>query len=387
MKIGILTYYGDLNCGTNLQAYATLCAVKEVFPHDDVEIIPFHGFRQYNHPYLSNCSLTSIIRDLKRMAKYDKFYKQRLNIRNDKTILAVDKALAYINNRNYDVIFVGADTLLELNRIPQTHKGLSAYWLSPNIKAQKALLAASSKNVEIHNLTQQQREEMELATKDYIAIGVRDTATQELLSNFVEKEKISVIPDPTFTLPINYEYVENYLKKRNIKLQEKCVCIHPYKTDEWPAEVANHLKAQGYQVVSFRPMAWADVVFNDMSPLEQAGIFRYFSLVITHRFHEGIYALKNNAPIILYVNHDTNLKTQTGDSKYKSLMDNFGLYPSNVIDNGEITASRFINQIPIALEKYYEDSDTIAQKIKQMRVQYIDFLHSTRELIEKKKRQ
>lgn len=29
MKIGLLTYYGDLNCGTNMQALATFQAIKK----------------------------------------------------------------------------------------------------------------------------------------------------------------------------------------------------------------------------------------------------------------------------------------------------------------------------------------------------------------------
>ena len=32
MKIGLLTYYGDLNCGTNMQALATFQAIKKVYP-------------------------------------------------------------------------------------------------------------------------------------------------------------------------------------------------------------------------------------------------------------------------------------------------------------------------------------------------------------------
>ena len=51
MKIGLLTYYGDLNCGTNMQALATFQAIKKVYPLDDVEIIPFHGFRARMLPY------------------------------------------------------------------------------------------------------------------------------------------------------------------------------------------------------------------------------------------------------------------------------------------------------------------------------------------------
>lgn len=51
MTVGILTYYGDLNCGTNLQAYATLQTVKSAYPDALVEVIPFHGFRMRIIPY------------------------------------------------------------------------------------------------------------------------------------------------------------------------------------------------------------------------------------------------------------------------------------------------------------------------------------------------
>ena len=382
MKIGVLTYYGDLNCGTNLQAYATLSAVRQVYPYAQVEIIPFHGFRQYNHPYFSNCTFTSIIRDIKRMYKYSNYFKKQLGIKKDKTILAIPDALSYIANRNYDAIYVGADTLLELNRIPKDHQGLSAYWLSPQIQAHKVLLAASSKNVEEHNLTPQQREEMAAAVQSYTAIGVRDTATQTLLSNFVKPEQISLIPDPTFSLPIDYSHVEKYLKRRKINLSDKCICIHCYKTDTWASEVAQELKKEGYLIASLRPMPWADVVLNDMSPLEQAGIFRSFKLIITHRFHEGIYAIKNGTPPLLYVNSNTNLKTSSGNSKYQSLMETFDLYPSNVIDRGEITAQSILKQIPLALKEFNEKKSAIEDKVVELKGKYIDFLQESKKIIE-----
>ena len=374
MKIGILTYYGDLNCGTNLQAYATLCAVRQTYPHATIEIIPFHGFHQYNHPYLSNCTPQSIARDVVRMCKYNKFFKKQLGIKHDKTIIPVSQALEYIARRNYDIIYVGADTLLELNRIPASYDGLSAYWLSPQIKAKKVLLAASSKNVEVENLTATQRKEMEAVVKSYTAIGVRDSATRELISNFTPAENVKLIPDPTFSLPIDYEHIERYLQKRHIKLSDNCICIHCYKTDQWATEVAQQLKEQGFQIVSLRPMPWADVVLNDMSPLEQAGIFRYFKLIITHRFHEGIYALKNGTPPLLYVNDNTNLKTRSGNSKYQSLMETFDLYPSNVVDKGSITAERLLQQVPIAIDTFNQKKEDIARKVSELKHIYMDFL-------------
>ena len=138
MKIGILTYYGDLNCGTNLQAYATLLNVRKVFPNDDVEIIPFHGFTPPNvRPGLYRMTLKSLYWDIHKMKEYKHFISRYLNVTNDRIIKNVDEALSFIKERNYDRIYIGADTLLELDRLSKGYDGLSAYWLRPEIKADK----------------------------------------------------------------------------------------------------------------------------------------------------------------------------------------------------------------------------------------------------------
>ena len=43
---------------------------------------------------------------------------------------------------------------------------------------------------------------------------------------------------------------------------------------------------------------YADYCLTDISPLEWAGIFRYFSLTITDRFHVSIFSLKNGVPVV-----------------------------------------------------------------------------------------
>ena len=127
MKIGLLTYYGDLNCGTNLQAYATYMAIKSVYPNDIVEVIPFHGFKPEVRPYKS-FNPASIFRDIIRIQKYKKVKYEWLNIKSEDPIIGnVETALRYIASFSFDRIYVGADTLLELDRIATD--GLSAYWL------------------------------------------------------------------------------------------------------------------------------------------------------------------------------------------------------------------------------------------------------------------
>ena len=376
MKIGILTYYGDLNCGTNLQAYATLQALRAAYPQDHVEIIPFHGFRQYNHPYLSGCTPTSLMRDMQRIAKYAAFRRKQLCITSDKTITSIDKALDYIESRHYDMIFIGSDTILELTRLPEGYDGLSAYWLSPRIKAQKVFLAASCRNVEYEKLSSRQVTQMQKTLSSFTAYGMRDTFSKELIAKFVPEEQVEIVPDPTFGMKIDYSHIENYLKKNRITLPEKSICMHCYKTDAWAEPVAQALKSEGYTIVSLRPVKWADIVLNNMSPLEQLGVFRYFDLVITHRFHEAIFSMKNDTPMLLYVEHEQNLKTTQGDSKHSALIKSVGLYPHNLIDTRHITAEQILRQVPIAISEYDKKRKEIKEVVSMMGKRYMQFIEN-----------
>lgn len=325
MKIGLLTYYGDLNCGTNMQALATLMALKNVYPHDEVEIIPFHGFLSKKMPY-KTFSIVNIWNDIKRFKKYRDFKEKQLEVMHDVIIKNVDDALHYIADRKYDVIYVGADTLLELDKLEPGYDGISAYWLK-DIKAKKVLIAASSKNVAFEKLSDKQQEDLKVAANQFSYIGVRDRATMALFEHLVDKSKsIEYIPDPTFTFDIDYSYIDAYLKKKHMVIPEKSVFVQFYGDDYWLADVAKNLKQRGYTLITNRGVAWSDIVLIDMSPLEQVGLYRYVSFVITHRFHDGVFCMKNHVPALLYVKSAKVMMTG-GDSKQVSLLKDFELYP------------------------------------------------------------
>jgi|GEM_PF-5970731 len=373
MKIGILTYFGDLNCGTNLQAYATLCVIKNKYPSSQVEIIPFHGFRPRILPY-KTFNLLSIMKDFNRILKYRNFKKLNLNVREtDCVITDVKKALDYISSRSYDIIYVGADTLLELDRLPFRYDGISAYWLK-DIKSKKVLLAASSKNVLYENLSPRQKKEMEIAISQFHAVSVRDRLTYNLFLNFLPPEKITLIVDPTINLIIDSSYADAYISKNKIKLNLKSVLIHTFGDDIWAVDVAKYFTSLGYVVVSFRPASWADYCLNDMSPLEQLGIYKYFNFVISHRFHDGMFSLKSNTPFMLYEKGNL-YSSVSGDSKFTSLLKDFNLYPSNFIGRGdEVTAEKILSMIDKAIANFHTQSDYIQNQLENKRKSYLDFI-------------
>lgn len=350
--------------------------LKKVYPLDDVEIIPFHGFRARVMPY-KTFSLKLMWDDVKRFKKYHDFKKNILHVHHDTIIKNVDAALRFIASRHYDVIYVGADTLLELDRLAANYDGISAYWLK-DIKAKKVVIAGSSKNVSYDLLTDKQKNDLKVAASQFAHVGVRDRATVALFEKLLgEGDKIDYIPDPTFTYDIDYTYIDSYLNKKGVTIPKKSVFLQFYGDDYWLADVAKDLKQRGYTLVTNRGVAWSDIVLVDMSPLEQVGLYRYVSFVITHRFHDGVFCMKNHTPALIYVKRGKEMMTG-GESKHISLLKDFGLYPQAFL--GALDAKEGLKNV---WESYQEtlkvfDKTKIEKTLQKNRNTYMDYLMSTK---------
>ena len=79
-----------------------------------------------------------------------------------------------------------------------------------------------------------------------------------------------------------------------------------------------------------------------MSPLEQVGLYKYVSFVITHRFHDGVFCMKNHTPALIYVKRGKEMMTG-GESKHVSLLKDFKLYPQAFL--GALDSSEGIKNV------------------------------------------
>ena len=91
------------------------------------------------------------------------------------------------------------------------------------------------------------------------------------------------MPDPTFTYTIDSRPVERYLQRKHSSLTGPRVPAFLRDT-KWGADLAARFRAAGYAVASLRPARYADMLFTDMAPFEQMGLYRYFDLVVTPGF-------------------------------------------------------------------------------------------------------
>lgn len=381
MKIGIMTYFHGVNPGTNIQAYATFLNVKEAYPESTVEVINYTYKRNIDRPHLVNVSIQSIINDIIRIRKYRNF-KQRNLVFSKERLLSTNynSVIDFIKQQSYDRIFVGADTLLELNRVTD---GITPYWLSEKIKAKKILLAASAKNVTYENLTNNQHALIKNTIFDFTLMGVRDEATYRLIDSFLstdQKNLLIRISDPAFTLPIDYSHIEKYIQDKKIDFSKPTICFHVKRDDFWAIETAKKLKEMGYQIVSFRPERFADILLNDLGPQEYMGIFKYFSLMITNKFHDTIFCLKNSTPMLTFPLNDT-YANASGESKYSSLLSQFNLLESNFIPiRSTITPSMIISKSDNAITAVHLKREIIKQQVEINRKSYIDFLKKSTSL-------
>lgn len=145
----------------------------------------------------------------------------------------------------------------------------------------------------------------------------------------------------------------------------------------WIADVAKDLKQRGYTLVTNRGVAWSDIVLVDMSPLEQVGLYKYVSFVITHRFHDGVFCMKNHTPALIYVKRGKEMMTG-GESKHISLLKDFGLYPQAFL--GALDAKEGLKNV---WESYKEtqkvfDKNKIEKTLRKNRNTYMDYLMSTK---------
>lgn len=378
MKIGILTYFGDLNFGTNLQAYSTMVSVQNAFPDSYVEIVPIHSFKNVNKPYFSNATPMSLYRDIKRIRKYSGFVEEQLHVTNDVVIKDTETGLSFIRARKYDRIYVGADTLLELDRHEKAgFDDLTFYWLGDSIPAKQYLLAASSKNVSYDSISQLQKTQLKQYIPNYSGIYVRDTPSKDLISNFVDRSRVKIVPDPTFAYDIDYRYADDYVKRRNIDLSN-AILIHGYRDDAYLPGFVKIAKKKGYTIVSLRPERWADIEINDVGPREHAGIFKYFKCVITHRFHDTVFCLKNNTPVVVSLPVPY-LADVNGESKHSTLLDFFGLTSLCLTnDKFTITPEKLLNNMEEVLEKW--DKEKVISVLAQLKSKYLNAIEETKSI-------
>ena len=338
-RIGILTYTSNYNMGSFWQAYASLQTVKKVFPDAHVEIVNYHREsiqnkvkynrwvvlkkRHLNPRYLLNDILGR--KRYRACQRHHLAFDPACGFYNDNPV----KAWEYLDSLRYDCIFVGSDTLLEFKDYHYLKNTIPVYWLPPDLKAKKFFLSASA-GTHPPNLTRlsvSQKKQIKDSLSDFERLGVRDEITRDLVLSLTDqdKDRIEIIPDPTFLVDINTSFAKTYLERKGIDLKAPILGVDIPMTVPGLKPYINRLSQQDWQIISWRIRHRKGLIdCSDIGPLEWAGMFSFFTLTITNRFHAAIFSLKNKVPL-LSIDCKPGRYLSDGWSKSSSLLKHFGL--------------------------------------------------------------
>lgn len=388
MKIGILTYFTDIpyfndtNPGMDLQAFGVYTAIKDTYPNAHIEFIRYHSWRGMWRPFITRATPKSLWMDIVQFKKYYNFTKTFPLSNRHLVEMDYTKSCEFINSLGYDAIYVGSDTLLELFRAPQGN--ITAYWLSPEVKSKKFMIAASARDTSYGKLTNKQKTLMTASVEDFSALGIRDAATYSLIQSLLKDKqdtRLEIIPDPTFYLKTDYTEADRYAKRKGIaNCGKPIVCFHFRARESFEPELARIYHEAGYLIASLRPTPYCDLLLKDLSPMEFAGIFKYFTVTITHRFHDSVFNIKNLTPVVVYPPSKAYIN-ENGDSKQSSLMKAFGIYDCCYVDDpAEIGAKGLKEKADKAINIFKEKKEVIEMTLDRYRRDFSNYVYKTSKL-------
>ena len=375
MKILIITYSREVNPGTFLQAYGVQYAMKQLFPDAQIDLLKHK--RLYNITGNSGPAkkrknwtwLKSKIFAIPRRFKYERLYSSSFSFTAQEfDLFDYDEKRFKETAEQYDLIVVGSDTIL-INLKKKNKYGLM--WLL-GIDASKILFAASAAPVkyEVAN------DEIETLRRNFLTfkfLGVRDAQTHELLSKKIGLgERVELMFDPSYLIPMdlfNLNFI-NKVRLNRIHSTRKIALVNFGEDFKQKRYITENLKKKGFYVISTLYNPWADRNLMTLSPFEWAGMFKHIDMTVTERFHDSVFTLRNNKPVIA-IDWKQNRIGKNGKSKTQDLLERYGLGEFHLVSTDE-TVSKFDETVDLRINTF--DKEKIANKNDQIRNDYGHFL-------------
>lgn len=363
MKILVITFSRGLNPGTFMQAYGVRTGLLKIFPHAEINYLSFPDFKwdkgkRGKKDFIGHVLLQKAFAAY-RLLKYRKLEQQIFSYTPtiDLFDYDIDKAKSIL--RKYDLVVVGSDTILE--KVTGGSQQLGLNWGSCELcNAPHVFFAASASPANFAN-NKSLLERLKLIADKFIYIGLRDGLTVDLFTNKMRvNQPVHKQPDPSYYLDINdFQLPEHYIRK----LKGKKIAFYNFSPNfPYRKELADLIRGKGYTVISSVYNPYADIKIDTIGPKEWAGIFRYCDIVITERFHDSLFALRNCKPVIA-VDWEKDRFSSTGDSKTYRILKDYDLQNYHFILEDKNQLASIIDKIPQLISDF--DISRIIQKNKE----------------------
>lgn len=336
MRILIITYSREVNPGTFLQAYGVQYAFSKLYPIAQIDLLKHKrlysisgGSKGGVAPKKDWNWLKGRITAIPRRLKYEWNYKTKFNLTDKEFDLFDYSKEEFIELANsYDLVVVGSDTIL-VNLKKGDNYGLM--WLL-GVKTNKVLFAASAAPAK-YDLTDEEVEMLRVHFGTYKLLGVRDSVTYKLLHDRIGLgDEVFRMFDPTYLIPSSAFHLPMLTKMKldSIRKKQKVAVVNFGNDFKHKRTITEYLKSRGYYTVSTLYNPWADSNLMTFSPFEWAAMYENVDLTVTERFHDSVFTLRSNKPVIA-IDWAPSRFASDGSSKCQNLLNSYGLEALHVI--------------------------------------------------------
>ena len=317
MKLLIITFTSGNNPGTFMQGLGVQTALKKLWPDTQIDFLKFPDFKASYGVVDSNAKIWQTFRQKAvsayRLLKYNRLRKQMMNFTPTIDLFNYkDEDEAFI--RQYDLVVIGSDTILEKAYGKDGRIGLN--WMPFSVK--KIFFAASASPAKI-----EASKELGTVAANAEYIGLRDDLTVNFFVNklCIDEKRIVKQPDPSYFLDINqFKLPEN--KAKRLKKEGKYALCNFMSNFPLRKDLADALRKIGYTVVSTAYNPYADISLDTIDAYEWAGVFKEMNVIVTERFHDSVFGLRNECPVVA-IDWDPSRFNQGGDSKTMRLLEEY----------------------------------------------------------------
>jgi len=291
MRIGLLTYHHVINIGSVLQTWCGFQFIQSYFPDATLEVIDYYPevSREYNRRMVqSKRRYRERLRERLKRKRFSKFLASQCRFSSGSlTSDCIEEGIDAIRQLNYDVVFVGSDTVFQLDgyfgRLIAAPKPPNLYFLPGDVGCAKIGFAVSC-DPQTMELSEVDVNKTGLsALRDFQSIGYRDEKTRELLEICeLQDTHVDFMPDPTILCASLLS--SRFSGKKRKSLQRPIgVYIGHKEAARKVIDALNEAGLQAMDVLRFRH--WT--LSND--PIQQyLEPFKQIRGLVTDRFHGSI---------------------------------------------------------------------------------------------------
>lgn len=354
MKILVITFAAGLNPGTFMQSFGVRAGLLKIFPDAGIDYLKFPDFKWDRKRHDKNGSLWHLLLQkgfaLYRLMKYKQLERRYFHFTREIDLFDYDEKEAKELLSHYDLVVVGSDTILEAAKGGSKDQyGLN--WYSSVLCNAPHILFAASASPARYSSDKEIVDKLKDIAKNFKFIGLRDDLTVNLFKNVLEisEDKIYKQPDPSFLLDVEQFRLSNYYIR---KLKGRKIAYYNFMSDfPYRKKLADILQQKGYTVVSSVYNPFADICIDTIDAREWAGIFRHCDLIVTERFHDCVFSLRNCKPVIA-IDWEENRISVDGDSKTLRILKDYEMENYHFVLKGDDIIDKLTDRISYLIENF-----------------------------------